>query len=82
MRLNPGDGGVQAINTFLAYADASGVPLERMDAIREQFQDGPRSVLPAIARDAEITAREKLLELGQNILAGLVLTGLVMWMVL
>jgi hypothetical protein len=82
MRLNPGDRGVQAINTFVAYADAAGIPLDRMEAIRKQYQDGPKSVLPDIPRDADVTAHDRLIELGQNILAGIALTGLVMWMVL
>jgi hypothetical protein len=82
MRLNPGDGGVQAINTFLAYADAAGVPLDRMDAIRQQFSDGPRSVLPDIPRDDAVKARDHIAALVRNLLAGLVLTAIVMWMVL
>jgi|GEM_PF-734581 len=82
MRLNPGDGGVQAINTFVAYADAAGIPLERMDQIRAQFKDGPKSVLPDIPRDAEEDKRAILTRLGQNVALGLVLTGIIMWMVL
>ncbi|NND89516.1 MAG: hypothetical protein HKN42_01530 [Granulosicoccus sp.] len=82
MRLNPGDGGVQAINTFVAYADAAGVPLDRLDDIRAQFRDGPKSVLPDIAREDEADNSGYLIELGQNILAGLALTAMVMWMVL
>jgi len=82
MRLNPGDGGVQAINTFVAYADAAGVPLDRMDQIRAQFKDGPKSVLPDIPKEAEEDKRAVLTRLGQNVALGLVLTGIVMWMVL
>ena len=48
MRLNPGDKGVQAINTFVAYADAAGIKLDRLDEIREQYKDGPASVLSLI----------------------------------
>lgn len=82
MRLNPGDGGVQAINTFVAYADASGVPLDRMEKIREQYADGPKSVLPDIARHDAVDVKDKAREIGMNVLAGLALTALVMWMVL
>lgn len=82
MRLNPGDNGVQAINTFLAYADAAGVPLDRMDAIREKFEEGPKSVLPDIPREDDAVAIDKWRELAMNVLAGLALTALVMWMVL
>lgn len=82
MRLNPGDDGVQAINTFLAYADAAGVPLDRMDAIRAQFTDGPKSVLPDIPRDDDVGVNDRMRELGVNVLVGLALTALVMWMVL
>ena len=82
MRLNPGDKGVQAINTFVAYADAAGVPLERMDAIRKQFKEGPKSVLPDIPREIATDSRDALKQVGINILMGLGLTGLMMWFVL
>ena len=82
MRLNPGDGGVHAINTFVAYADAAGVPLDRMEKIREQFSDGPKSVLPNIARELEASRRESLLTFVSNLLIGTLLTAVVMWMVL
>lgn len=82
MRLNPGDGGVQAINTFLAYADASGVPLDRMDSIRAQFQDGPTSVLPDIPIEDETGKHDQLKELLGNLLVGSILTVLIIWMVM
>lgn len=82
MRLNPGDKGVQAINTFVAYADASGVPLERMEAIRKQFKEGPKSVLPDVPRELATDSRDALKQMGINILMGLGLTGLMMWFVL
>jgi ribosomal 50S subunit-associated protein YjgA (DUF615 family) len=82
MRLNPGDKGVQAINTFVAYADAAGVPLHRMDAIRKQFKDGPKSVLPDIPRELPTDNRDVLKQIGTNILLGLGLTGIMMWFVL
>lgn len=82
MRLNPGDKGVQAINTFVAYADAAGVPLERMEAIRKQFKEGPKSVLPDIPREIATDSRDALKQVGINILMGLGLTGLMMWFVL
>lgn len=82
MRLNPGDRGVQAINTFVAYADAAGVKMDRLDEIREQYKDGPASVLPDIPRGTASSKRDNLMQVGQNILLGLVLTGIMMWMVL
>lgn len=82
MRLNPGDKGVQAINTFVAYADAAGIKLDRLDEIREQYKDGPASVLPDIPRGEVTTKRDELIKAGQNVLLGLVLTGIMMWMVL
>ena len=81
MRLNPGDRGVQAINTFVAYADAAGVPLDRLEKIREQFKDGPKSVLPDIARENHVKSGEEWFQLGKNVVLGLVLTGIMMWMV-
>lgn len=82
MRLNPGDKGVQAINTFVAYADAAGIKLDRLDEIREQYKDGPASVLPDIPRDIAASRRDSLILVGQNVVIGLVLTGIMMWMVL
>lgn len=82
MRLNPGDGGVQAINTFVAYADAAGVPLDRLEQIRAQFKNGPKSVLPDIPREDEVGQRAALIALIQNAVLGMILTGIVMWMVL
>ncbi len=82
MRLNPGDGGVQAINTFVAYADAAGVPLDRLEQIRAQFKNGPKSVLPDIPREDEVDRRADLISLVQNAVLGMILTGIVMWMVL
>jgi hypothetical protein len=82
MRLNPGDKGFQAINTLIAYADAAGVPLDRMDAIRKQFKEGPKSVLPDIPRKLASDSRDTLKQLAINILLGLGLTGIMMWFVL
>lgn len=82
MRLNPGDKGVQAINTFVAYADAAGIKLDRLDEIREQYKDGPASVLPDMPRDIAASRRDSLFLVGQNVVIGLVLTGIMMWMVL
>lgn len=82
MRLNPGDGGVQAINTFVAYAGAADVPLDRLDQIRAQFKNEPKSVLPNIPRKDVIDKHDAWRRMGSNVLIGLVLTGIVMWMVL
>ena len=82
MRLNPGDKGVQAINTFVAYADAAGVPLDRMDAIRKQFKEGPKSVLPDVPRELASDSSDTLKQLLINILLGIGLTGIMMWFVL
>jgi hypothetical protein len=81
MRLNPGDKGVQAINTFIAYADATGVPLDRLDAIRKKFKEGPKSVLPDVPRELASDSRDTLKQLATNILLGLILTGIMMWFV-
>ncbi|MGK0231340.1 MAG: hypothetical protein ACI9US_004020, partial [Gammaproteobacteria bacterium] len=81
MRLNPGDKGVQAINTFIAYADAAGVPLDRLDAIRKKFKEGPKSVLPDVPRELASDSRDTLMHFSINILLGLILTGIMMWFV-
>ena len=82
MRLNPGDGGVQAINTFVAYADAAGVPLERVVELREQVAEESESVLPDIPRE-DAAARGAVLKKRLTDLAvGTALTVGVMWLVL
>jgi len=82
MRLNPGDKGAKAINTFLAYADAGGISLDRIDEIRSQYKDGPKSVLPDIAQEEVAARHEALFDTGRNILLGLGLTAIMMWLVL
>ena len=82
MRLNPGDKGVQAINTFVAYADAAGIPLDRMDAIRKQFKEGPKSVLPDVPRELASDRINSLKQFLVNIIIGIVLTAIMMWFVL
>ena len=82
MRLNPGDGGVQAINTFVAYADAAGVPLERAAELRKEIAEESGSVLPNIPRE-DTAARGAVLKARLTDLAvGTVLTVGVMWLVL
>jgi len=82
MRLNPGDRGTQAINTFLAYADAAGISLDRIDDIRAQYSDGPKSVLPDIDQEDVSARHDGLVDVGRNILVGLGLTAIMMWLVL
>lgn len=79
---NPGDGGTQAINTLVAYADAAGVPLDQVAGILERFRDEPSSVLPQIPRESGDDPRRTLHELGKNVLTGVVLTVVVMWLIL
>jgi len=82
MRLNPGDQGTTAINTFLAYADAAGISLDRLDDIRAQFKDEPKSVLPDVDQEDVSTQHEALFDVGKNILLGIGLTAIMMWLVL
>jgi len=82
MKANPGDGGVQAINTFVAYADAAGIPLDRLGKIREQFADTPKSVLPDIPRETETDRKTRIMGHINNVIVGLALTAVMVWMVL
>ena len=82
MRLNPGDGGVQAINTFVAYADAAGVPLERVAELREEIAEESESVLPNIPREGAATRGAVLRARLTDLAVGTVLTVGVMWLVL
>ena len=82
MKENPGDHGTQAINTFVAYADAAGVPLERFAEVRGQIQEAPKSVLPNVPRELEHERKDRLMQHAGNIILGFVLTGIMVWMVL
>jgi len=82
MRLNPGDRGKQAVNTFVAYADAAGIKLDQVQAILAKYQEEEKSVLPQIEDDPEPQRRDQLRLLARDITVGLVLTLVVMWMVL
>ena len=82
MRLNPGDRGTQAINTFVAYADAAGVPLDRVRDILGALEEEPDSVLPDVPRTIEPPPGAALRELLGNLAVGLALTVGVMWLVL
>jgi len=82
MRLNPGDRGKQAVNTFVAYADAAGIKLDQVQPILAKFQEEEKSVLPQIMEDPEPQKRDQLRQLARDVAVGLVLTMVVMWMVL
>ena len=81
MRLNPGDGGVQAINTFVAYADAARVPLDRVRPILDGIREEKRSVLPDIPHDPPEGAGAAAARFARDVGIGLALTVLVMWIV-
>lgn len=80
--LNTGDGGVQAVNLFIAYADAAGIPFDRVGTLRAQFDDEPRSVLPDIPRDVRPTRAESARALAADVVVGVVLTVVIMSLVL
>lgn len=48
IRQNPGDGGEKSVNTFLAYAIACGIPVNKVDEMVAEATAGPKSVLPQI----------------------------------
>lgn len=81
IRLNPGDGGVKAINTLVAYADASGISLSRVKEILESHADEPASVLPNISREDLVAPNAKLRRMVADICVGVVLSITMMWLV-
>ncbi len=48
IRQNPGDGGEKSVNTFLAYAIACGIPVNKVEEFVAEATAGPKSVLPQI----------------------------------
>ncbi len=81
IRLNPGDGGVQAINTLVAYADASGISLSRVKDIVDSHADESASVLPDINREDLISPNAKFRRIVADVLVGCVLSVTMMWLV-
>jgi len=65
IRQNPGDGGVNTVNTFLGYAIACEMPVDKVIEVAERAVSGPESVLPDIARkeeeDAVLASRKQLI---------------------
>ncbi len=64
IRQNPGDGGEKAINTFLAYAIACGIPVAKVEQMVADLTAGPKSVLPQIELNHEndkVAAKKKLI---------------------
>ncbi len=51
IRENPGDGGEKVVNTFLAYAIACDIPLDKVAELAKEASAGPTSVLPDIPRE-------------------------------
>ena len=82
MRLNPGDGGVQAINTFVAYADAAKVPLDRVRSILDGIKEESKSVLPDVPRTLPERPGAALGAFLRDVGIGLALTVVVMWITL
>lgn len=82
IRANPGDGGVNAVNTLVAYADASGVSLDRVRRILEKHTAEAVSVLPDIAREELLPRNHARNQLLSQIAVGCCLGVIMMWLVL
>ena len=83
IRANPGDGGVNAINTLVAYADASGISLDRVQQILEKHAEAaPASVLPDIDRTELYPPNAARKQLFVHVLVGCFLAATMMWLVL
>lgn len=81
VRKNPGDGGELAVNTFLGYALACGIPLERIADIAQRFGGKQGSVLPDIERRAAESAdRWPVGELARDAALGLCLGLGILWL--
>lgn len=79
---NPGDGGKNAVNTILAYAQACNIELDGIEQITQQIESEKKSVLPDIPRrslDQQSSSRQKIVK---EVLLGLSLGIFVLWMII
>lgn len=81
IRQNPGDGGELVINTFVAYALASGVKLDMTQEILDSSRTKKESVLPVIELDTpdpRETARRALI---RDMILSSCITVFIMWLI-
>ncbi len=79
---NPGDGGAKAVNTFLGYALAYGVKTDQLAKIAGELTQRPASVLPQIPRKSNDVVKQPKKKLAQDILLGLFIGVLVIYMLI
>ncbi len=81
IRQNPGDGGELVINTFVSYAIASGVKLDKVQEILDSSKKKKESVLPVIelnTPDPRVTARKALI---RDLILSTCITVFIMWLI-
>ena len=79
---NPGDGGAKAVNTFLGYALAYGVNTDKLSEIAGDLVQRPTSVLPQIPRKADTASARPVRKTFQDVLVGLVIGVIVIYLLL
>lgn len=79
---NPGDNGAKAINTFLGYAVAYGVKTDQLSDIVGELTPRESSVLPQIPRRADVVEVVSRKKIAQDVLTGLGIGIVVIWMLL
>ena len=78
IRQNPGDGGEKSVNTFLAYAIACGIPVNKVEEMVSEATAGPKSVLPQIDMDDINKSESDRKKLISDVLVGCVLALIAM----
>ncbi len=78
IRQNPGDGGERSVNTFLAYAIACGIPVNKVEEMVSEATAGPKSVLPQIDLDDDSNAASDKKKLISDVLIGCLLALIAM----
>lgn len=79
IRSNAGDGGVNTVNTLVAYASAAGISLGRVQSILEKHADEPASVLPDIDRESLTSKTDDRRKLIIDLLIGIGFTLVFLW---
>lgn len=79
---NPGDGGAKAVNTFVSYAVACDIKLDRIAEILPNLVEKPKSVLPVVEKIEQVSStRERVKNMATDAIVGLGI-GIVMILLL
>lgn len=81
IRQNPGDRGHKVVNSFLAYAMAADIKLDRIQEILDKANETEKSVLPVIEIEQPDPVKAARIALVRDLVLGTSLAIAVMWLI-